>query len=135
MAKSQQPSLRGVQQAEWDTDVKQEMVDSFREMAEGLWAHLSKYIGVSSTAAIFQSALHDSGRNFPFLLVVKATNRGLRTQGLRGEVGQLERQTLRLGLLAFTNNLIALLTDLTGDILIQKLEPSISSFQARMNNL
>lgn len=134
MSKSQKPSLQGVQQAEWDTGVKEEMVNIFRDTAEGLWARLIQYIGLSSTVAIFRSALRESGRSFPFLLRIKITNGGIRLDDLRRDLGGLERQTVRLGLLAFANGLVALLTELTGEILVHKVEPLVSAFRIRMDN-
>lgn len=115
--------------AEADMDVKREIIDVFRELLERLWARLVHLIGESNTAAIFHSALNEAGSTAPFLQKITVNEQGLRMDGLVAEADDLTRTELRVALLTFTDSIVALLTDLTGDILVTKVAPLMQQFR------
>lgn len=118
--------------AEMAGEVKQEIVDIFRELLERLWERLASLIGENSTAAIFRSALLEASRNYPFLQGINVGSAGIRMERLREDLAAQERAVLRAGLLTFTDSVVALLTDLTGNILVRKVAPLVQHFHEEL---
>lgn len=119
--------------AEVDIDVKREIIDVFQELLERLWVRLVYLIGESNTAAIFHSALQEAGRTAPFLHKIGVEEQGIRMNELIEEASRLARSELRLALLAFTDSVVALLTDLTGDILVTKVAPLVQQLRSEID--
>jgi hypothetical protein len=119
-------------QTEIEGEVKREIVNVFRELLERLWERLASLIGETATAAIFQSARREVARDYPFLNRVDIDESGVRLNHLQQDLSALERTTLRGGLLALSDGVVALLTDLTGDILVRKVQPLVQQFKQQL---
>ena len=119
-------------QAEIAQEVKQEIVDIFRELLERLWARLASLVGETATMAIFRSALWETTGPYAFLKGTKVSENGLRLDCLQENLAALDRATIRAGLLAFIDSIVALITDLTGDILVRKVQPLVEQFNQQL---
>jgi hypothetical protein len=109
-----------------------EIVDVFRGLVEQLWERLVMFIGDMATAAVFQSARREAMQDHPFLEGVSVDREGVRLDQLRENPGALDRAAVQAGFLAFLDGVVALLTDLTGDILMRKLGPLVEAFRAEL---
>jgi hypothetical protein len=110
-----------------------ELVEAFRAVTGQLWQELVSLIGESSAVSMWQSALQESRRHFPFLSGIDVEAVGVRVDRLRANVMSLDRSTLRAGLLAFMNSLEAIMVDLTGDVLMRKVGPLVQQLKRQLD--
>ena len=115
-----------------DEAVKEEVVIIFRELLERLWNHLAGLIGETAVVAIFRSAEREVIHRYPFLGEMDVDEGGIRLDRLEALVRDMDRSAVRDGFLMFLNSVITLLTDLTGDILVRKVDLLIGQFRERL---
>ena len=109
-----------------------EIIGVFRDLVGQLWGQLVLFIGDMATAAIFQSARREVMQTYAFLKAVNVDREGVCLDQLRGNPTALNPPTARAGFLAFLDEVVALLTDLTGDILVRNFEPLVEQFRAEL---
>ena len=118
--------------AEMEEQVRQEIVNIFNEQLEGLWERLYPVIGETATAAVFHSAKREVTRDHPFMSGVEVDETGIHLARLRQDLTVLDQATIRAGILALMDNVIAILTALTGDILVRKVQPLVEQFRQNL---
>jgi len=112
---------------------KQETLEIFRELLERLWERIVGLIGETASVAIFRSALLEASRDHALLQQIDIDPHGIRLDRLQQTLDALERSSIRAGLLAFTDNVMTLLIDLTGGILLRKVEPLLEQFKQKLD--
>lgn len=120
-------------QAEIAHESKQETLEIFSELLERLWERIAGLIGETAAVAVFRSALLEASRDNPLLQEIDIDNRGILLGRLKKNLDAWERNAVRSGLLAFTDSAIALLIDLTGEILLRKVEPLVEQFKQKLD--
>lgn len=125
-------ALRQVQ-AEMTQAGKREAVEIFAELLERLWERLNSLIGETATAAIFRSAVVEASRDRVWLEDVTIADGGISLDQLDDSLETIDRAALRAGLLALTDNVMTLLIDLTGEILLRKVEPLVEQFKQKLD--
>lgn len=128
---SQQTTLRQAQ-AEMLEAGKQETLDIFSELLERLWERIVGLIGGTATVAVFRSALLEASRDHPLCQEINIDSGGICLDRLKKNLDALERTAVRAGLMAFTDNVMALLIDLTGGILLRKVEPLVQQLKQQL---
>lgn len=122
------------QQQDVESKIKREIVSIFRILLEQLWNRLQHTIGKTATAAIFRSALRETGETYPFLEMVDVSAEGVVLDEAADEFLRVDRKRLKAGLLALLDNTMALIVDLTGSILIRKVEPIVEEFKQQVKD-
>lgn len=112
--------------------IKSEIVDIFRELLQRLWKRLVGVIGEVPTATIFWGAMWETSRSYPFLTRINVDKEGVSVSSLMDDLNQIERSELRSGMLALVDNTVGLLTDMTGTILLGKVDPLVQEFKAQI---
>lgn len=97
-----------------------------------LWERMVNLIGLSTTVAMFRSALIEAVREYPFLRGIEISQTGIDLQGLRLQLSNISYPPLRSGLICFTDEILAIITDLTGHILTRKVKPLIQDFRNQL---
>lgn len=113
---------------------KQETLEIFGELLERLWERVIGLIGETATIAVFRSALNEASRDHPLLKEINIDSSGISLDRLKNTLEALDRTALRTAMLAFTENVMALLIDLTGEILLRKVEPIVEQFKQKLDN-
>ncbi|GAC1462414.1 MAG: hypothetical protein NVS2B14_03210 [Chamaesiphon sp.] len=113
---------------------KQETLEIFGELLDRLWERLILLIGETATVAVFHSALLEASREHPLLQEIDIENSGIGLNRFKETLDALDRNALRKGLLAFTDSVMALVIDLTGQILSRKMEPLVQQFKQKLEN-
>lgn len=111
----------------------QEVLEIFGELLTRLWERLVSLIGETATVAVFRSALLETSRNHPLLKEIEIDNNGLHLERLKKNLESPEHFEVRAGLLGLTDNVMALLIDLTGGILLSKVEPLIQQYKQKLD--
>ena len=117
-----------------EEQINGEIVLIFTELLQRLWDRLVALVGEAGTAAMFYSALRDAAGEHPFLKHIEVSEDEIRLEGLRENLASLDRTTLRRAFLAYIDGIVALLIDLTGDILVRKVQPLITEFHEALSN-
>ncbi len=112
--------------------VKREVVDIFQELLEQMWERLALLLGDVATMSIFQSARRESIQDHPFLGKVNVDETGVYLNDLRPELAALDRIEMRAGFLRYMDNIIDILTTLTGDILVYKVQPLVEQLEQNL---
>lgn len=115
-----------------ETD-KQETLEIFGELLGRLWERVSTLIGETATVAVFRSALLEASHSYAFLHHIQIEHHGLCLEQLKEPSDTFDRTTLRSGLLEFTDCVMALLIDLTGEILLRKVEPLVQQYKQKLD--
>ena len=114
------------------SNVHPEILSIFEELLARLWARMVNLIGLSTTVAMFRSARIEAVREYPFLRGIEISQTGIDLQGLRLQLSDISYPALRSGLICFTDEILAIITDLTGHILTRKVKPMIQDFRNRL---
>lgn len=112
---------------------KQELLEIFGELLARLWERINSLIGETATIAVFRSALLEASRDHALLQEIEIDSSGISLERLKTTLDALDRSAVRAGLLAFTDNVMALLIDLTGEILLGKVEPLVQQFKQKLD--
>ncbi|MBW4576671.1 MAG: hypothetical protein KME08_15455 [Aphanothece sp. CMT-3BRIN-NPC111] len=118
--------------AEMALAAKEQTLEIFGELLERLWERLIGLIGETATVAVFRSALLETSRDHFILQEIDIENSGIDLERLKKTLNALESSAIRSGLLAFTENVMTLLIDLTGGILLRKVEPLMQQFKEKL---
>lgn len=118
--------------ADFSIQSKEEIVRTIEEVLGYFWTQLSGVIGIPTTIFVFQSVLRETVQEFLYFENTRISDSGIQLN-LTGEpLEKIERNQLNAGLLAFLDNCLGLLHDLTGNILVSKLEPLVNEFRANI---
>ena len=108
---------------------KPELIGIFRDLFESFRSKLLGFIGKDATYVIIQTAEKETTREYPFLKEFMTLNND--TEFL-DSITQIEYEKLRNGLLHFINILMELIIELTGSVLVQKVEPILINLKNRL---
>lgn len=100
----------------------------FHDILDRFWTRLAWLAGEDGTMAIFRGSLTGVVQEYPFLKEIDITEDGIRMQRLQAHLPNLDAPMIRDGFVALLDQVIRLITDLTGDILPKKLAPLIAQF-------
>jgi hypothetical protein len=109
-----------------------DIVDAFRQSVEPLWEGVVSLIGETSAVAMFHSALQEATRRCSLLEGIDVDRTGVRVDRLRVNVRGVPRATLCQGLLAYVQALEGLLRDLTGHVVLRKVEPFVQQLKHQL---
>lgn len=110
---------------------KRELVDMFQDILDRVWFRLASLAGEDGTTAIFRGSLVNVVQDYPFLKEIDVTEDGIRVVRLQSHLSTLDDRTIRDGFVSLLDQVIRLITDLTGDILPTKLAPLITQFNSQ----
>lgn len=107
---------------------KQELVERFDALLVQMCRLLAVLIGADTTAVLLRSALLQARRNYPVLHDLEVDAAGGHVERLLANLDHLDNIELRDSLLAYIDSIIALITDLTGEVLAMKIAPLVQQF-------
>lgn len=111
------------------------ILEHFEQLIVELWQQLQSVMGTASTALIFQCALRDTIQEFPLFEYIRINNEGLDLSPLDEEdVMITPTAQLQQGCLTFLKFFFEFVANLTGMILVGKLEPLVSGFRSEIIN-
>lgn len=108
------------------------VADCFTEVLERSWERLAPLLGGVATAAVLRSTRRSVEHDHPLLAAVEADGAGLRLGRLRPACLAAGPAACRAACVAFVDALLALLVDLTGDILAARVAPIVDEARARL---
>jgi len=111
---------------------KQEIVESFDAVLVQLCRLLAPIIGADATTALVRSALLEARRDHRVLRDLEIDAAGGQVEQLRANLGHVDNLDLRDSLLVYIDRVMALITDLTGEVLAMKLTPHVQQFHQRL---
>jgi hypothetical protein len=120
------PNARQMEQG--DDLSKQELVERFGALLQQVCRLLAALIGADTTAVLLRSALLQARRTYPVLHDLEMDAAGGHTELRLANLDNLDNIELHDSLLAYIDAIIALITDLTGEILAQKIAPLVQQF-------
>ena len=112
--------------------VKAEVVDIFSELLQSLWNRIVGVIGEAPTSTIFNGALWETSQKYAFLTGFSIDSAGVHMETLTQNLNQVEHGELRAGMTALVSNTVDLLTDMTGTILMNKVDPLLQKFKREL---
>lgn len=110
---------------------KQELVERFDALLVQVCRLLEALIGADTTAVLLRSALLHARRTYPVLHNLEVNAAGGRAELLLANLDHLNHIELHDSLLAYIDAIIALITDLTGEVLAMKITPLVQQFHQR----
>lgn len=113
-------------------EMKQEIGQFFEELLGYFWTYLAGVIGDTTTMIIFQSAIRDATTTYSFFEYAQVSEAGIKLMLPSADIDAIEWDHLRDGLLAMLENCLSLVTELTGNILVSKLEPMVAEFKSKV---
>jgi hypothetical protein len=114
---------------------KQELLQLSQELLGQLWSRLVNWLSESATVMVFRSALTEVRQQYAALEVIQVGVSGVALKPLENQIETLDETGLRLGLLKLMESLMALLADLTGEVLIKRVEPVVEPYRQRLTAL
>ena len=110
------------------SDIDSGITNLFQEVVQVMWHRLTPILGVVTTQYLFQQAVAKNRQEFPCLEVVKFNGDGPQFQKSEGVNNQINQQELRKAFAAVVTTVLAILTTLSGDILVNQLKPHAEVF-------
>ncbi len=110
------------------SDIDSGITNLFQEVVQVMWHRLTPILGVVTTQYLFQQAVTKNRQKFPWLEVVKFSGDGPQLQKSEGVNNQISQQELRKAFAAVVTTVLAILTTLSGDILVNQLKPHADVF-------
>ncbi len=117
-----------------DDGSKREVIEHFIVMFARLGGLLASMIGADATAAVLWSALLAARRDYPVLCDLEVSEVGGHVELLRANLSNLDNVELQNSLMAYTHGIVALIADITGEVLVVKLTPLVQQFQQRLED-
>jgi len=112
-----------------DAEAKQAIVQFFSTLSNRLWQRLIGFIGVSNATVCLQSVLVQTRQQYAFLQDVRVDDSGIHVDHLGTRLDTVEKARLQEGLLTYIDAVMALLTDLTGEVLVHKIAPLVQQLK------
>jgi|GEM_PF-3168545 len=112
------------------TDSKQEFtaaLEPARRQLKTLMDTMALLIGSASATAIFRSVARRQTRHYPFLAALQVMDGAIFVQPIAAEALPADTDELLAGVNAVVDGVIALLTDLTGEVLMTKLAEPVAA--------
>jgi GTPase len=109
-----------------ETDPKLHTLNIFTELLQRLWQRLSLLIGQTAVAAICSSAQREIAHDHPMIKHLEVTGSGIEVENLRRELHAYDQNAIKAAFLAYIDSIIDLLGDLTGGILVGKIEDMLN---------
>ena len=113
---------------------KQEAVECFGVLLARLGGLLGSMIGADATAAVLWNALLAVRREHPVLHDLQVSEAGGHVEQLRANLGMIDPIELQNSLAAYLDGVVALVADITGEVLVRKLAPLVQQFQQRLED-
>jgi len=103
------------------------VLEPVRRQLKTLMDTMALLIGSASATAIFRSVVRRQSRHFPFLAAFQVMDGSIFVQPIAAEDLPADTDELLAGINAVVDGVIALLTDLTGDVLMSKLAAPVAA--------
>jgi len=100
---------------------KEEVVDIYAALLDKIWQRSLTILGLVTIRAITRRAIHITAQQHPMIGELTVSDQGLNLQELRSGVGERNRNVIRQGFEELILNLFALLAELTGEAIVNKL--------------
>ncbi len=100
---------------------KEEVLDVYETFLTVMWQRISPILGDVTALAIAQRGLLLTLRTYPHITYVSVLNHGFDFSNLRPQIDTVEHEALCNAFQELIENLLTILTTLTGDILIRQL--------------
>lgn len=118
-----------------DLQHKRELLQISQELLGQLWSRLVNWLSESATVVLFRSALAEVRQQYAVLEVIEVARTGVGLRSLDNQIETLDDIGLRLGLLKLMEALMTLLADLTGEVLLDRVEPVVEPYRQRLTAL
>lgn len=115
-----------------DLQHKQELLQLSQELLGQLWSRLVNWLSESATVMVFRSVLTEVRQQYAALEVIQVEVTGVALKPLDNQIEALDGASLRLGLLKLMEALMTLLADLTGEVLVKRVEPVVEPYRQRL---
>ena len=113
---------------------KQEVVEYFGVLLAQMGRLLESMIGADATAAVLWNTLLAARREYAVLHDLEVSAAGGQVEQLRANLGNVDHIELQNSLVAYLNGVVALVADITGEVLVLKLAPLVQQFQQRLED-
>lgn len=104
----------------------QELIDLFLKLYSRIWTKIVPILGLISTKTVFKNAIIESSKKFQFLAEINLYDDGLK---IPIDLSSKEYRILLEGFFLLTEQTLELMTDLTGDILVEKIKPFLDEIE------
>lgn len=89
-------------------------------------------IGADATNAVLWSALLATRRDYPVLNNLEVSDVGSHVAPLPMHLSHVDDTELQHSLMAYIDGIVALVADITGEVLVVKITPLVHQFQQRL---
>jgi hypothetical protein len=110
-------------------DAKARLVDAFDVTLGQLQSCLGALIGADATSVLFRSACREAWQHYPWLQSIDVDAAASHVDRLRSHLDGITYVELRESLAACIETILALVADVTGDVLVRKMYPYAQQFR------
>ena len=104
-----------------ETIRKEEVVDVYGNLLQKLWNKIVVTLGIVTLKAIMRRSLIMTAQKYDFLSQLEITDEGLDLATFRARVSEQDRENMKSGFEELILNLFAVLAELTGEVIVNKL--------------
>ena len=108
-------------QEQVETIRKEEVVDVYGDLLQKLWNKIVITLGIVTLKAIMRRSLVMTAQRYAFLEQLEITDEGLDLAKFKAGVSEQERENMKSGFEELILNLFAILAELTGEVIVNKL--------------
>ena len=108
-------------QEQVETIRKEEVVDVYGDLLQKLWNKIVITLGIVTLKAIMRRSLVMTAQRYDFLSQLEITDEGLDLATFKASVSEQERENMKAGFEELILNLFAILAELTGEVIVNKL--------------
>ena len=105
-------------------------VDAYSDWLTLVWDGMTPWIGPLGARAVLRRATDIAGREWPFLLDLSVTDKGLDRERLSTALADIPLRTATDGLLTLLTQTVAVLDSIAGDILVESVLSKLASRSA-----
>ncbi len=113
---------------------KQDVIECFGGLLTRFGGRLVSLIGADATAAVLRSALLAARREYPVLYDLEVSEAGGHVAPLWADLENVDHIELQNSLVAYLDGVVALVSDITGEVFVLKIAPLVQQFQQRLED-
>ncbi len=127
-----QPAPEATPRREVNDAHQQNLLEHFGVLLARLGGLLASMIGADAADAVLRSALLTTRRAHPLLRDLEVSEVGGQVEQLQTQLGHIDDDELQNSLSAYIDDIVALVADITGEVLVVKITPLVHQFQQRL---
>lgn len=111
---------------------REELISIYEDMITSIWLKAKVMIGEVTIGSLMETAIHEASSKYHFMQEIEVLPRGINIDKFRGSCESESLQDIKAGFENLITNLFTIVASLTGDVILQALNPEIEKIKRKL---